>query len=53
LKALVWFWLIDETLVLTYVIECDNELGWYNPRVELEDGHEDDGDDHKMIKCSL
>jgi len=52
-KALVWFWIIDETLVLTSILSVFrlNEVG---PclSVGASDDHGDDSDDHKMIKCS-
>jgi len=52
LKALVWFWIIDETLVLTSILSvCRlNEVG--TCQVMEHDDHGDDGDDHKAIKCS-
>ena len=34
LKALVWFWIIDETYALTFCHELWYELGWCNPSVE-------------------
>jgi len=52
-KALVWFWIIDETLVLTSMLSvCRlNEVDTCQV-MEQSDDHGDDGDDHKMIKCS-
>ena len=47
LKALVQFWLIDKTQVLTYVIKCECELGWYIQAMELDDGDQGGGDDQK------
>jgi hypothetical protein len=47
LKALVWLWLIDKISVLTYVIKCECELGWYIQAMELDDGDQGVGDDHK------
>jgi len=53
MKALVWFWIIDETLELTSILSvCRlNEVGTCQV-MEASDDHGDDGDDHKMIKCS-
>jgi hypothetical protein len=51
LKALVWFWLIDETLILTSMLSVWIRWGWYNP----SDGAKKimvHGDDQEMIKCS-
>ena len=47
MKALVWFCRIDETQVLTDVIKCECELGWYIQTMELDDGDQGGGDDKK------
>jgi hypothetical protein len=33
--------------VLTYVIKCEYELGWYIQAMELDDSDQDGGDDQK------
>ena len=45
-KALVWFWLIDETLSANLVYQSDYEIGSTTPGED-----HDDGDGMVMIKC--
>jgi hypothetical protein len=49
-KALVWFWLINETYVLTFVTSGDLSKVGTIQVIELDDGHGDKGC-IKMIKC--
>ena len=46
LKALVWFWIIDETLGLTFDLSVWIRKGSPIQVVELDDGH-GEGDSHK------
>ena len=38
LKALVWFWLIDETLSTNLVYQSDYEIGSITPNGEAKEG---------------
>ena len=51
LKALVWFWLIDETLSANLVYQSDYEIGSTTPSDEAMAKDHDDGDGMVMIKC--
>ena len=50
LKALVWFWLIDETLSVNLVYQSDHEIGSTFQAVKQNGEDHDDGVD-MMIKC--
>ena len=39
LKALVWFWLIDETLCANLVYQSDYEIGSTTPSDETNEDH--------------
>ena len=54
MKVLVWFWIIDEALVLISILSlCRlNEVGTCQVHDGASNDHGDDGDDHKMIKFS-
>ena len=39
-KALVWFWLIDETLNANLVYQSDYEIGSTIPSVETNEDHD-------------
>ena len=51
LKALVWFWLIDETLSANLVYQSDYEIGSTTPKWWSNGENHDDGDGMVMIKC--
>jgi len=52
-ESLVWFWIIDETVVLTSILSvCVDLMRLVHAKYGARNGHCDDGDDHKMIKCS-
>ena len=52
MKALVWFWWIDETLSVNLVYQSDYEIGSTTPSDEVnEESWHDDGDGMVMIKC--
>ena len=52
LKALVWFWWIDETLSANLVYQSDYEIGSTTPSGEANEDHDfDDGNVMVMIKC--
>ena len=40
LKALVWFWLIDETLSANLVYQSDYEIGSTTPSGEANEDHD-------------
>ena len=40
LKALVWFWLIDETLSANLVYQSDYEIGSTTPSVKANEDHD-------------
>ena len=46
MKALVWFWWIDETLSVNLVYLSDHEIGSTNPSGEANEDHIDGGDGH-------
>ena len=46
LKALVWFWWIDETLSANLVNLSDHEIGSTNPSGGANEDHVDGGDGH-------
>ena len=51
-KALVWFWWIDETLRTNLVYQSDYEIGSTTPSGEAnEESWHDDGVAMVMIKC--
>ena len=50
MKALVWFWLIDETLSDNLVYQSGYEIGSTTLSDEAMEDH-DDGDGMVMIKC--
>ena len=41
LKALVWFWLIDETYWTNPISKCGDEIGWSKPKMEIDGNHDD------------
>ena len=45
MKALFWFWLIDETYWINPILKCVDKIGWSKSKVELE-GTQGDGDGH-------
>ena len=51
LKALVWFWLIDETLSANLVYQSDYEIGSTTLKWWSNGEDHDDGDGMVMIKC--
>ena len=51
MKALVWFWLIDETLSANLVYQSDYEIDSTTPSNEAMVKDHDDGDGMLMIKC--
>jgi hypothetical protein len=51
-KALVWFWLIDKTLVLTSMLSVWIRWGWYNSSGGAKKMIMVHGDNQEMIKCS-
>ena len=46
LKALVWFWWIDETLSANLVYQSDHEIGSTIPSGGANEDHVDGGDGH-------
>ena len=46
LKALVWFWWIDETLSANLVYLSNHEIGSSNPSGGANEDHVDGGDGH-------
>jgi hypothetical protein len=46
LKALVWFWWIDETLSANLVYQSDHEIGSTISSGEANEDHVDGGDGH-------
>ena len=55
MKALVWFWLIDETLSANLVYQSNYEIGSTTPSDEANEDHDMmmmmmmmDGDDHML-----
>ena len=54
LKALVWFWIIDETYVLTFVMSVDlSKVGTYQVMEQWEVHGDEDGHEMKVIKLQL
>ena len=51
MKALVWFWLIDEPLSANLVYQSDYEIGSTTPSDEANGEDHDNGDGMVMIKC--
>ena len=51
MKALVWFWWIDETLSANLIYQSDYEIGSTTPKWWSNDEDHDNGDSMVMIKC--